>query len=228
MVKTTPYQPISIAFVQKDRYCSGNTPTKTAQIAFMSRAYPRLRRPPRCCGHLSDAPGPLRYGGRVLAGAPRRPRWTGGTGRPVGWPGSRGVAHATGVPKDQEERQAVRECDRREGAAESVWHRSLLRVFGGGVSSLTRDTRTPGHPGESAWTRRRRDEGPHEPDLCQPGSGAIWRRVRRGRPSPGQDTAQPRTTPRTTGRRAWLETQYSPHRTQNQSATEDGGMPVHR
>ena len=69
MVKTTPYQPISLAFVQKDRYCSGNTPTKTAQIAFMSRAYPRLRRPPRCCGHLSDAPGPLRYGGRPQASA---------------------------------------------------------------------------------------------------------------------------------------------------------------
>ena len=27
-----------------------------------------------------------------------------------------------------------------------------------------------------------RDEGPHEPDLCQPGSGASWRRVRRGHP----------------------------------------------
>ena len=28
MVKTTPYQPISLAFVQKDRYCSGNTHPK--------------------------------------------------------------------------------------------------------------------------------------------------------------------------------------------------------
>ena len=56
----------------------------------------------------------------------------------------------------------------------------------GGVSSLTRDTRTPGHTGESARTRYRRDEEPHEPDLCQPGSGASWRRVRRGRPSPGR------------------------------------------
>ena len=37
------------------------------------------------------------------------------------------------------------------------------------MSSLTRDTRTPGHPGELGRTRRRRDEGPHEPDLCQPG-----------------------------------------------------------
>ena len=27
-----------------------------------------------------------------------------------------------------------------------------------------------------------RDEGPPEPDLCQPGSGASWRRVRRGHP----------------------------------------------
>ena len=193
MVKTTPYQPISLAFVQKDRYCSGNTPTKTAQIAFMSRAYPRLRRPPRCCGHLSDAPGPLRYGGRVLAGAQRRPRWTGGTGRPVGWPGSRGrprprplgragVAHATGVPKDQEERQAVRECDRREGAAESVGHRSLLRVFGGGVSSLTRDTRTPGHPGESAWTRRGETRGRTSRTCASPGAERSGAGIRRGHP----------------------------------------------
>ena len=30
------------------------------------------------------------------------------------------------------------------------------------------DTRTPGHTGESARPRRRREEGPPEPDLCQP------------------------------------------------------------
>ena len=44
---------------------------------------------------------------------------------------------------------------------------SVTRVLG----------RTPGHPGESAWTRRRRDEGPHEPELCQPGSDLVMGRL---------------------------------------------------
>ena len=51
MVETTPYQPISLTFVQKDRYCSGNTPPKTTRIAAAVRrrqGAPPLRvTPPR-------------------------------------------------------------------------------------------------------------------------------------------------------------------------------------
>ena len=58
------------------------------------------------------------------------------------------------------------------------------RFLGGGVSSLTRDTRTPGHSGESARPRRRRDEGPRPPSIasgrltCPTREGSAGRRSR--------------------------------------------------